>query len=49
MLVLIMKIIVTPFAIIEQWCKVLTALLIWDKRPLESELLFDIIWKKKDK
>ena len=45
--ILILKIIMTLFAAIEGWCKVVVALIMWDKRPMESEWLFDVLWKKR--
>ena len=46
MLILLTKIIVTPFAIVEGVCRTFTAFLLWDERPMKGEWLMDIIWKK---
>ena len=45
--ILILKILMTPFAAIEGWCKIMVAFIMWDKRPMEAEWLFDILWKKR--
>lgn len=45
--VLIIKILMTPFAIIELYCKTIVAIIMWDRRPMESDCLFDMLWKKR--
>ena len=37
----------TPFALIEAWCRIIVAFMMWDKRPMESEWLIDVLWKKR--
>lgn len=44
---LILKILMIPFAAIEGWCKITVALVMWDRRPLESEWLYDVLWGKR--
>jgi len=45
--ILILKILMTPFALIEAWCRIIVAFMMWDKRPMESEWLIDVLWKKR--
>lgn len=45
--ILILKILLTPIAALEGWCKTIVALIMWDKRPMESKWLIDILWKKR--
>ena len=42
----IIKILLSPLAVIEMWINIITALILWDTRPMEREWLFDIIWRK---
>ena len=44
--ILLLKIILTPIALLEVWCKVIVAFMMWDKRPMTGEWLLDILWKK---
>ena len=50
MLILIIKIILTPLAMIANMCNTLVAFLMWDKRGMDDALrLYEIIWTKKGK
>ena len=47
MLILIVKIIVTPIAMVGGMCNILVAFLLWDERPMDEDLL-KIVWSKKN-
>jgi len=50
MLILIIKIILTPFAMIASVCNAFVALMLWDKRGMDdTDRLYKIIWTKKGK
>jgi hypothetical protein len=42
----IIRILLTPLAVIDMWVNVVTAMVLWDKAPIEREWLSDVIWKK---
>jgi hypothetical protein len=46
---LIIKILLLPIAAIEVYCKLIAALVLWDSRPFDSELIYDIMFKKPNK
>ena len=45
--ILILKILMTPIAFLEAWCKIMVAFIMWDKKPIEAEWLMDILWDKR--
>jgi hypothetical protein len=45
--IFILKMLLIPFAAIEMWCRIIVALIMWDKRPMQGEFLFDILYKKR--
>ena len=46
-LIFVLKIIATLFAVIELWCRVINALILWDKTFIIEENSLDFIWKKR--
>jgi hypothetical protein len=50
MLILIIKILLTPFAVIASLCNLFVGLILWDERPmLNSATLCIILWTDKHK
>ena len=50
MLILIIKIILTPFAMIASLCNAFVALMLWDERGMDdAHRLYKIIWTSKHK
>lgn len=45
MLIILVKILLTPFALLEIYCKAFVALMMWDKKPFEEDL-FSYLWDR---
>ncbi len=46
-IIFILKLIATFFAAIEIWCRVINALILWDKTFMIEKSSMDFIWKKR--